>query len=164
MSRLSQQVANSITSTTSDDLDARQTDEEQLKSTIFVYDSENYSSAEPQFKSGVKTNVAEKTIEVDEDDFSFIEGDISLMNNSPYPEVREVVPNTDDPTIQINHWRTWTLTTIFVVVFAGVNQFFSLRYPSLTINFLVAQVVAYPAGKFLARVLPDIRFKNINQE
>ncbi|AOA64864.1 Proton-coupled oligopeptide transporter [Komagataella phaffii CBS 7435] len=160
MSRLSQQVANSITSTTSDDLDARQTDEEQLKSTIFVYDSENYSSAEPQFKSGVKTNVAEKTIEVDEDDFSFIEGDISLMNNSPYPEVREVVPNTDDPTIQINHWRTWTLTTIFVVVFAGVNQFFSLRYPSLTINFLVAQVVAYPAGKFLARVLPDIRFKN----
>ncbi|KAH3671463.1 hypothetical protein WICMUC_004595 [Wickerhamomyces mucosus] len=98
-------------------------------------------------------------IEIDSDDLSFIEGDVTVMNNSPYPEVREVVPNTDDPTININHWRTWFLTTIFVMIFSGVNQFFSLRYPSLTINFLVAQVIAFPVGKLLAATLPDIRFK-----
>lgn len=104
-------------------------------------------------------NDNENTIIIDPSDQTFIEGDISLMNDSPYPEVRAVVPNTDDPTIQINHWRTWFLTTIFVIVFAGVNQFFSLRYPSLTINFLVAQVVAYPVGLAFARFLPDIKCK-----
>lgn len=32
---------------------------------------------------------------------------------------------------------------------SGVNQFFSLRYPSILINSLVAQVVSYPIGKLL---------------
>jgi OPT family small oligopeptide transporter len=88
------------------------------------------------------------------------EGNISLMDNSPYPEVRRVVPVTDDPTIQINHWRTWLLTTIFVIVFAGTNQFFSLRYPSLKVSYLVAQIISFPLGKALARFMPDIRFPN----
>ena len=86
------------------------------------------------------------------------EGDVEQMENSPYPDVRAVVPTDDDPTIVLNHWRTWFLTTIFVVVFAGVNQFFSLRYPSLEINFLVAQVVCFPVGKILA-LLPDWKCK-----
>lgn len=138
-----------------------------VKSSIVVYDTEkdieDAETIEPirltRSSAGKQLSIEEKVIEIDDDDFSYIEGDISLMNNSPYPEVREVVHCTDDPTIQINHWRTWTLTTIFVIVFAGVNQFFSLRYPSLTINFLVAQTISYPIGKFLAKVLPDIRFK-----
>lgn len=82
------------------------------------------------------------------------EGNPSNMSNSPYPDVRAVVSTTDDPTIFLNHWRTWFLVTVFVVVFAGVNQFFSLRYPSLEINFIVAQVVCFPVGKALAW-LPD---------
>ncbi|AJR61620.1 ASG_G0027790.mRNA.1.CDS.1 [Saccharomyces cerevisiae] len=81
-------------------------------------------------------------------------GDPTYLPNSPYPEVRSAVSIEDDPTIRLNHWRTWFLTTVFVVVFAGVNQFFSLRYPSLEINFLVAQVVCYPIGRILA-LLPD---------
>lgn len=112
----------------------------------------------PSDRSG-KNSIKGDVIEIESDNLSFISGDISLMDNSPYPEVREVVPNTDDPSIQINHWRTWVLTTIFVIVFAAVNQFFSLRYPSLTINFLVAQVVAYPIGKFIAKIMPDVKFK-----
>lgn len=87
------------------------------------------------------------------------EGDVEKMDNSPYPDVRAVVPTDDDPTIVLNHWRTWFLTTIFVVVFAGVNQFFSLRYPSLEINFLVAQVVCFPVGKLFA-MLPDWKCKH----
>lgn len=93
-------------------------------------------------------------------DMGIWEGDISTMNNSPYPDVRAAVPTNDDPTIILNHWRTWFLTTIFVVVFAGVNQFFSLRYPSLTINFLVAQVVCFPVGKLFA-LLPDVKCKRL---
>lgn len=94
----------------------------------------------------------------EEDDGRIWEGDPTLLPNSPYPEVRASVANTDDPTIVLNHWRTWFLTTVFVVVFAGVNQFFSLRYPTLSINFLVAQVVCYPVGKILA-LLPDWKCK-----
>ncbi|QLL34147.1 hypothetical protein HG536_0F04740 [Torulaspora globosa] len=86
------------------------------------------------------------------------EGDPSQMANSPYPDVRDAVPVGDDPGIVLNHWRTWFLTTVFVVVFAGVNQFFSLRYPTLEISFLVAQVVCFPIGKALA-LLPDWKCK-----
>lgn len=87
------------------------------------------------------------------------EGDISTMKNSPYPEVRRIVPIEDDPSIQINHWRTWFLTTLFVTVFAGTNQFFTLRYPSLTISYLVAQIISFPIGNALAKYLPDIKFE-----
>lgn len=37
---------------------------------------------------------------------------------------------------------------------SGVNQFFSLRYPSVHIVSLVAELVAYPCGVFLANILP----------
>ncbi|GAA5888550.1 hypothetical protein JCM6882_008993 [Rhodosporidiobolus microsporus] len=72
-----------------------------------------------------------------------VEGD-----QSPFAEVAACVPNTDpDPSIQINHFRTWFLITVAVILFAGVNQFFSLRYPSLTIGYVVAQLLVFPIGK-----------------
>lgn len=101
-----------------------------------------------------------ETILIDTDDLSFIEGDPSFMNNSPYPEVRAAVATEFDPNIHLNHWRTWFLTTIFVIVFAGVNQFFSLRYPSLTIGYVVAQIISYPIGQGLAK-LPNYKIKGL---
>lgn len=62
---------------------------------------------------------------------------------SPFPEVQACVPTEDDPTIVINRqsipqetgrpadppslvdFRMWFLLTVFVVLFAGVNQFFA---------------------------------------
>lgn len=112
---------------------------------------------------GVAKDKAAQDIEVDsvsssldpnKDDWSFHEGNPSDLANSPYPEVRAAVTLDIDLNTNINHWRTWTLTLIFVIVFAGVNQFFSLRYPSLTIGFIVAQVVSYPIGKLLEQLPP----------
>ena len=37
---------------------------------------------------------------------------------------------------------------------SGINQFFALRYPSVHIVALVAELLAYPCGVFLAKVLP----------
>ncbi|KAK4698969.1 hypothetical protein P7C70_g7300, partial [Phenoliferia sp. Uapishka_3] len=71
-----------------------------------------------------------------------VEGD-----QSPFPEVAACVPNTDDPTIQVNNFRLWVLLTVFVIVFAGVNQFFSLRYPSISVGYVVAQLLVFPIGK-----------------
>jgi hypothetical protein len=41
----------------------------------------------------------------------------------------------------------------------GINQFFSMRYPSVTITSLVAQLVSYPIGCLLAKALPVKTFR-----
>ncbi|BFZ59814.1 hypothetical protein YB2330_000835 [Saitoella coloradoensis] len=79
-------------------------------------------------------------------------------DDSPYPEVRAVVPPTDDPTLPVNTFRAWFLGIIAVVIGAGVNQFFSMRYPSVTITSLVVQLLAYPLGNALAHILPLVTF------
>jgi OPT family small oligopeptide transporter len=74
--------------------------------------------------------------------------------NSPFPEVRANVPNTDDPSLPVNTFRMWLLGIVFTMVGSGVNQFFSMRYPSVTITSLVAQLISYPLGCALAKILP----------
>lgn len=44
---------------------------------------------------------------------------------------------------------------IFTIIGSGINQFFSLPYPSVHIVALVAELLAFPCGVFLAKVLPD---------
>lgn len=48
----------------------------------------------------------------------------------------------------------WVLGVIWVLIGAGVNQFFSLRYPAVHIVSIVAELLAYPMGVFLAWILP----------
>ncbi|CAG7956333.1 unnamed protein product [Penicillium salamii] len=68
--------------------------------------------------------------------------------------VRAVVPETDDPTIPVNTLRMWLLGIVFTILGSGINQFFGLRYPSVHIVSLVAELLAYPLGVFLAKTLP----------
>lgn len=49
---------------------------------------------------------------------------------------------------------------IFAILLAGVNQFFFFRYPSVTVPGLVAQLLAFPAGKLLEVIIPRSRFWN----
>ncbi|KAJ9236200.1 hypothetical protein DTO207G8_3212 [Paecilomyces variotii] len=76
-------------------------------------------------------------------------------DRSPYPEVRAVVPEVDDPGMPVNTLRMWVLGIIFTILGSGVNQFFALRYPSVHIVALVAELLAYPCGVFLAKTLPQ---------
>ncbi|GMM38051.1 oligopeptide transporter [Saccharomycopsis crataegensis] len=95
-------------------------------------------------------------IEIPDDDITTVfTDDPTLLSNSPYPEVRQNVP-LDDEEVRLNHWRTWFLVTVFVAIFAAINQFFSLRYPTLSVNFIVAQVICFPVGNLFGR-LPDIQ-------
>jgi hypothetical protein len=75
-------------------------------------------------------------------------------DESPFPEVRAVVPAVDDPAIPVNTLRMWVLGFVFTMLGAGINQFFSLRYPSVHIVSLVAELLAYPCGVFLAKAIP----------
>ncbi|KAL1969891.1 hypothetical protein VTN77DRAFT_7400 [Rasamsonia byssochlamydoides] len=77
-----------------------------------------------------------------------------LLNDSPYPEVRAVVDNTDDPNTPVNTFRAWTLGILFVIIGTGLDQFFSLRQPGIVVYSVVAQLLSYPCGTFLAWALP----------
>ena len=57
-----------------------------------------------------------------------------LEDESPYPEVRSAVANTDDPTMPSSTIRAWVVGPILTVLVPGVNQIFYFRYPAVTIN------------------------------
>lgn len=114
------------------------------------------SSKEKKVEAVTSVNIEKVESELEHDDWLYHEGNVEEMTNLPYPEVRASVSLDIDLDVKLNHWRTWTLTMLFVIVFAGVNQFFSLRYPSMSIGFIVAQVVSYPIGTVLAK-LPDYK-------
>jgi hypothetical protein len=55
-------------------------------------------------------------------------------DDSPYPEVRASVSNTDDPTMPVSTIRAWTLGILWAILLPGVNEFFHFRYPALYIT------------------------------
>ncbi|KAF7290406.1 OPT oligopeptide transporter [Mycena chlorophos] len=79
-------------------------------------------------------------------------------DDSPYPEVRSAVANTDDPTIPVATLRAWTLGLIWAIIIPGLNQFFFFRYPAVTVTSIVAQLLTFPLGRAWARLLPNISF------
>ncbi|KAK0659705.1 putative oligopeptide transporter [Cercophora samala] len=81
-----------------------------------------------------------------------------MTNNSPYAEVRAVVDNHDDPSLPVSTIRAWAMGICFCFIIASVNSFFDIRLPSVSISGTVVQLLAYPLGTFLARVLPDKGF------
>ncbi|KAK5805807.1 hypothetical protein VI817_000065 [Penicillium citrinum] len=75
-------------------------------------------------------------------------------DDSPFPEVRAVVQPIDDRSLPVNTLRMWTIGLIFTIVGSGLNQFFSLRQPSVTISALVTQLLAFPLGCGWAKWMP----------
>ncbi|KAF9530830.1 OPT oligopeptide transporter [Crepidotus variabilis] len=85
-----------------------------------------------------------------------------LEDDSPYPEVRSAVANTDDPSIPCNTFRAWVLGLMFAILIPGLNQFFFFRYPSVLITSFVAQLLIFPLGRLWARVLPNVSILGLN--
>lgn len=101
-------------------------------------------------------------------------------DDSPYPEVRAAVANTDDTNIPVNTFRSWVIGLMWAILIPGLNQyvfyvcaydfmgliyiphrFFFFRYPSVTIGPLVAQLLSFPLGRFFAAVLPDVKILGV---
>lgn len=74
-------------------------------------------------------------------------------------EVAANVSNTDDPTIPVLTFRSWFLGLLFTCLLSFVNQFFWYRTSPLFVGTLVAQLLTYPLGKTMAKVLPQRKFK-----
>ena len=66
------------------------------------------------------------------------------MQNSPYAEVRAVVDNHDDPNMPASTFRSWVIGTLFVAAGGFINQFFSIRYPGISVGSNVAQLLCVP--------------------
>ncbi|KAF5343654.1 hypothetical protein D9758_014690 [Tetrapyrgos nigripes] len=109
-------------------------------------------------KTGLKNEQLE-AVEPDFDDPNIDQTDALegvLEDDSPYPEVRSAVANTDDPTIPCSTFRAWVIGLVGAIVIPGLNQFFFFRFPSVTLTTLVAQLLAYPIGRAWAKVIPNV--------
>ncbi|KIY66407.1 OPT superfamily oligopeptide transporter [Cylindrobasidium torrendii FP15055 ss-10] len=58
--------------------------------------------------------------------------------------------------------RAWVLGIFWAIVFPGMNQFLYFRYPSVSINGLVAQLIVYPFGRAWARFMPAVRICGVS--
>ncbi|KAF8841357.1 small oligopeptide transporter [Paxillus ammoniavirescens] len=83
-------------------------------------------------------------------------------DDSPYPEVRSAVANTDDPTIPVTTLRTWVIGLAWAVVMPGVNQVFFFRYPAVPITGIVAQLLSFPLGKLWETYVPRKRILGVS--
>ncbi|KAI0220322.1 hypothetical protein L0F63_006438 [Massospora cicadina] len=70
----------------------------------------------------------------------------------------------DDPSLPGLTFRFWILSLLFGGPLAFTNQFFSFRATPLVIGGFVVQLLAYPLGILLARVLPAnrVEFKRLS--
>ncbi|KAK9367899.1 OPT oligopeptide transporter protein-domain-containing protein [Lipomyces kononenkoae] len=91
-----------------------------------------------------------------------IEGTV-LKFHSPYPEVRAICDPMDDTNIPVETVRAYFLGIIWVAIGSFINQLFANRQPSLTIGSTAIQILLFPCGKFLERVLPDWGFTIFGQ-
>ncbi|KAF9966659.1 hypothetical protein BGZ73_000944, partial [Actinomortierella ambigua] len=74
--------------------------------------------------------------------------------NSPIPEVAAVVSNKDDSTLPTMTFRYFVLGTFFAILLSFLNMFMWFRSTPMSLTALVVQLLTYPAGKFMAKVLP----------
>ncbi|KAI5123200.1 hypothetical protein M0805_003967 [Coniferiporia weirii] len=114
------------------------------------------SSDEKDVENVADVAIKPLTAIADFDDPNIDKDAIVFEDDSPYPEVRSAVANTDDPEMAVSTIRSWTIGLVFTIVISGLNQFFSFRYPSVTVGNLVAQLLSFPVGRLWARVVPNV--------
>ncbi|POR37850.1 Sexual differentiation process protein isp4 [Tolypocladium paradoxum] len=85
----------------------------------------------------------------------FREHEELARNSSAYQEVRAVVDTDDDPGLPVGTLRVFLMGTVFAIAGTAMQQFFSLRMPSISISTYVVQLLSMPLGVLLARVLPE---------
>jgi hypothetical protein len=81
----------------------------------------------------------------------------SLAEQSPYPEAQSAVRNYDED-IPCGTIRAWAIGLLLTTVGSALNMIFSMRYPSITITSIVAQLIAYPLGLGWHKVVPSRTF------
>ncbi|KAG5921593.1 hypothetical protein E4U42_005788 [Claviceps africana] len=97
-------------------------------------------------ESAIDSDDTEKQVQIDRE---------LIQEDSPYLEVRSSVPPSDDPDMPVNTIRAWFLGSILCTITAACNVLLSMHRSSASITSTVVQLVAYPLGVGLAKVLPN---------
>nr|AGA20376.1 oligopeptide transporter 5 [Phanerodontia chrysosporium] len=85
-----------------------------------------------------------------------------LEDDSPYPEVRSAVANTDNPDMPCGTFRAWFIGVIWAILIPGLNQFFFFRFPSVSVGGVVAQLISLPILRLWARVVPNVKIFGVS--
>ncbi|KAJ5887188.1 Sexual differentiation process protein isp4 [Penicillium tannophilum] len=120
-----------------------------------LHDLKKLHRWDPNLPDSIIENANDALATADKDARAAIAHD--LLDNSPYPEVRAAVSNIDEGG-HSNTIRAWIIGLIFATIGAGLNIFFSLRAPSISIPVYIAQLLAYPIGKACAKWVPSKEF------
>ncbi|KAJ6559317.1 OPT oligopeptide transporter [Mycena sp. CBHHK59/15] len=108
------------------------------------------------------SNIAELTgAQFDDPNFDK-EHFLALDDESPYPEVRSAVANTDNPDMPVTTLRTWVIGLAWAIIIPGLNQFFFFRFPSVNITAIVAQLLSFPVGRAAAAYIPNWRIMGVS--
>ncbi|TWU72259.1 hypothetical protein ED733_001737 [Metarhizium rileyi] len=81
-----------------------------------------------------------------------------IQEDSPYAEVRAAVPPSDDADMPVNTIRAWFLGTVLCTIVAACNVLLSMHRTSANISSTVVQLIAYPLGVGMAKILPDTEY------
>lgn len=87
-----------------------------------------------------------------------VELELELEDDSPYPEVRASVSNTDDPDMHCSTIRAYILAFLLSTAAGGANALLSFRYPAPNVTPIVVLLITYPIGKLMAAILPTHTF------
>ncbi|KAF8260559.1 OPT oligopeptide transporter protein-domain-containing protein [Lactarius quietus] len=118
--------------------------------------AENKGSGDPERHGSGRLFDDLGVITDNDDDPNFDPTAIIMEDESPYPEVRSAVSNTDDPMMPASTLRAWVLGIIGAVLVAGINQFFFFRYPTVAIEGYIPLLVSFPIGKLWERYVPNM--------
>ncbi|KAI8324298.1 OPT superfamily oligopeptide transporter [Martensiomyces pterosporus] len=84
--------------------------------------------------------------------------------DSPFETVRIAVSNKDNPDLPSLTFRAWFLGIIFCGALAFVNQFYWFRQNQLSLGSAVVQIVSFPIGYVMAKLLPTRKFRTFGWE
>lgn len=127
--------------------------------TVHFDDSNLLSAYKDHIEALYSNNADEKDGESPEDFSLELRFQAALVKYwSPYIEVRSVTDAYDDPDTPCETIRAYFVGFIWMVIGSGVNQFFAFRFPSISLNNSVLQLLSWPSGKLLEFILPDWGF------
>ncbi|CAF1386252.1 unnamed protein product [Didymodactylos carnosus] len=96
-----------------------------------------------------KTSADWKQVETPVPESDFIDAD-----QSSYEEIYGIVSNKDDYSMPCLTFRSWLLGILFTVLISILNQYLYYRTRSYSFSPLLALILTYPLGRFLAWTLP----------
>ena len=71
-------------------------------------------------------------------------------------DIQAIIPGTpDDDDLPVSTLRMWFLSLAFGAVVSGVDAFFSMRFPTISISTVVIIMVTWPLGKLWEYIVPN---------